>query len=526
MKRILTLGLAFLLTILVVFAANLSINDVTIQGQQGVTATVSFTIQNTNATTPVTLTSSSFSFDANEFKDSDGDIAAITFTSPGTINAASSAQVNVTANVNDHLDQGTYSATVTVSSGIFSDTFVLKLVVNPDVCDEGLKGDLRVTDWDFKENPETDEKDEYYAGDEIVIQDINVENIGDDEITDVIVEAVLYDLTDGDEIDSVKSDSFNLDDGDDKDIDDLELTVPTDADEENDFAVFLKIYEDGEEDTNCNFESKEIDVKKRSRDMKIDLTSINPQTAKCGDYVDFNINIENIGSKDDSSVFVKIQDPALKITGQTASFSLDSDDDTTKSVRIKLPEDLASGVYSIEAVVVYSGTTPRSDFGNLTITCETNKAPVANAGSAQTAQTGNIVTLNGAGSADADGDSLTYLWTQVSGLAVQLSSPTSAVTTFIPTVADTYVFKLEVSDGTEKSSSTTSVTVTASATTGATTYQPSSAWDVILKKDSLQKATWIVAIIVLVLIAVYLLKLIFNPVKKRPQQPTPEPEFP
>jgi len=248
---------------LVASAAYLNAPDITIQSQKGTTSTGTLALQNTHTTDSVALTASSFTFDSNEFKDNDGDSAVITFSSPGIIAPSASVNVNVNAVASSKLDEGKYSADVLVQNGAFNDTFKLTLVVNPDICDEGLKGDLKVADWDLKKNPETDEKDEYYAGDKIVIQDINVENNGDDEITDVVVEAVLYDLTEGDELDSVKSDSFNLNDGNDKNVEDLEFNVPLDADEESDFAVYLKVYEDGEEDTNCNFESKEIIVKKR-----------------------------------------------------------------------------------------------------------------------------------------------------------------------------------------------------------------------------------------------------------------------
>jgi len=39
-----------------------------------------------------------------------------------------------------------------------------------------------------------------------------------------------------------------------------------------------------------------------------------------------------------------------------------------------------------------------------------NSAPVANAGPDQNVATASLVTLNGSGSSDADGDTLTYAW--------------------------------------------------------------------------------------------------------------------
>jgi hypothetical protein len=90
-----------------------------------------------------------------------------------------------------------------------------------------------------------------------------------------------------------------------------------------------------------------------------------------------------------------------------------------------------------------------------------NSPPVADAGLDQSALTNTIVTLNGSGSSDADGDPLACLWTQTGGTSVALSDST-ANPTFTPTVADTYTFSLVVNDGTDVSlSSTVSVTVEA-----------------------------------------------------------------
>ena len=84
-----------------------------------------------------------------------------------------------------------------------------------------------------------------------------------------------------------------------------------------------------------------------------------------------------------------------------------------------------------------------------------NKAPVANAGSDQTVNTGATVTLDGSGSSDPDSNDITYQWTAKSGnpATVTLSSATVASPTFTaPSTAGTYTFTLVVNDGTAKSS--------------------------------------------------------------------------
>lgn len=78
-----------------------------------------------------------------------------------------------------------------------------------------------------------------------------------------------------------------------------------------------------------------------------------------------------------------------------------------------------------------------------------NKLPIANAGVDQTVNEGDLVTLDGSASSDADGQSLTYVWTAPDGIT--LSSATTSKPTFTaPQVAqDTpYTFSLVVNDGT------------------------------------------------------------------------------
>ena len=83
------------------------------------------------------------------------------------------------------------------------------------------------------------------------------------------------------------------------------------------------------------------------------------------------------------------------------------------------------------------------------------QAPTANAGADQTVSEGTTdIQLNGTGSADPNGDAITYLWSQTQGPTVTLSSSTSASPTFdAPAVnsEQTLTFSLTVNDGTEDS---------------------------------------------------------------------------
>jgi len=92
-----------------------------------------------------------------------------------------------------------------------------------------------------------------------------------------------------------------------------------------------------------------------------------------------------------------------------------------------------------------------------------NRAPVADAGSDQSAFTGTVVSLTGVASSDPDGDTLTYQWAFTSvpvGSAAVLSAVSTVAPSFRPDVVGDYVVALTVTDP-SGASSTDSVTVSA-----------------------------------------------------------------
>jgi PKD domain len=81
---------------------------------------------------------------------------------------------------------------------------------------------------------------------------------------------------------------------------------------------------------------------------------------------------------------------------------------------------------------------------------EAREPPIANAGPDQSVRMGAIVTLDGTGSFDREGQPLAYSWTQTSGPGVTLNGTTSVQPTFTsPDVRGntTLTFSLEVNNG-------------------------------------------------------------------------------
>ena len=101
-------------------------------------------------------------------------------------------------------------------------------------------------------------------------------------------------------------------------------------------------------------------------------------------------------------------------------------------------------------VIVSDGQASAEDSVQITVD-SINHVPVAEAGNGIIATIGQKVTLDGCGSYDADGDSLSFIWSQVDGPRVSLSAPNSVNPSFVSTEIGTYIFELKVYDGKDTS---------------------------------------------------------------------------
>src|SRR5690606_10864927 len=114
-------------------------------------------------------------------------------------------------------------------------------------------------------------------------------------------------------------------------------------------------------------------------------------------------------------------------------------------------------------LVVNDGTfVSASDSVIITVLPVPNEAPAAEAGTDQSALVGDEVVLDGSGSTDPDGDTLTYTWTLIvpDGSTATLADATTAAPSFTPDLAGEYAATLVVNDGTVDSALDT-VTISA-----------------------------------------------------------------
>lgn len=100
----------------------------------------------------------------------------------------------------------------------------------------------------------------------------------------------------------------------------------------------------------------------------------------------------------------------------------------------------------------------------LVVASKTNPPPAANAGDDRSVFVGQVVTLNGSGSSDANSDRMRFNWNgtrREDGSTVALSDRTTVAPSFTPDKPGTYIIQLVVNDGTSDSTPD-SVTITAS----------------------------------------------------------------
>ncbi|MBM4065868.1 MAG: hypothetical protein FJ266_09555 [Planctomycetes bacterium] len=175
-------------------------------------------------------------------------------------------------------------------------------------------------------------------------------------------------------------------------------------------------------------------------------------------YVGNTVTLDGSGSSDvDGNALSYSWSFTSRPSGSTAALN-----DTT-SANPTFTVDKA-GTY-VASLIVNDGTVNSAP--DTIIISTINVAPVADAGVDQSVNVNDTVTLNGSGSSDADGDTITYGWsftTKPSGSTAVLSGATSANPTFTADKVGTYVVSLMVNDGTVNSSPDT-VTITANAVT-------------------------------------------------------------
>lgn len=259
----------------------------------------------------------------------------------------------------------------TADDGVTEDT--VNMTIQGSFCEEGsVGGDLEITTFDV-EVVEGEGDDDAWKLLDIVEIEVEVENIGDDEVEEVFVEIGLFDSNGRNEISDLEFESDDeeeieigdLDDGDEETVT-FRFQVPADF-EDGDYRLTVKAYSDdvGEDeqcvDTSDDLDENErytiIDVEREDDEGKFiafDDIVFTPTEATCGDRVSMTLDVFNIGDEDQDQVRVNLRNTELGINEFVEiRTDLDQGDRETVSFEFVIPDDAEDKFYTLNLFAEY-----------------------------------------------------------------------------------------------------------------------------------------------------------------------------
>lgn len=320
----------------------------------------------------INLTGLTVNLSQTSFKDDDDKQFTVTASLTDTnLNVSGTTTGTVAINVPNNAAFDEHEIVVSVKANEFPQgaSFTLRLEVNPNGCKAGIVGDMSI------EIKDPDDGDEFEIGETITIR-VEVDNDDTDD-HDFVVKAMLYDATDHKKLETVESDEVNIDDDNSETIE-LDLEIPTDKniDEDNDFVLLVKAFEDGNENEFCDDNTDDIlDIKIEvpSHKLVIEDASLTPSQVQCGQTVTASVDVKNVGSSNEKRVRLGVREPTLNINVFSDTFELEEvgeDDEASRTLTFQVPGDAKTGTYTVEAIAE-SGTAPKaSELLNLQVTCE------------------------------------------------------------------------------------------------------------------------------------------------------------
>ena len=267
---------------------------------------------------------------------------------------------------------GKYSETITLTGVNQTDvtdnaTKSVVLTFANTYCEYGVLGDLEISRVSDKSTG-TEDDWEWKPLDEISIE-VKVENNHPDNDIDVIVKLGLYDPNEGDfielEEDDEPEEDININE-DDSDTVTFNFVVPSDV-EEGSYELYIKAYEDGEEETQCSDNiiqtsyQKTVKINKESNEVmieNIEYASTNP----CGQDAEFKVKVVNIGNKDEDKVKVLLRNTELGINQESIGFSLDKGDSYTVTFYVPIPKDAEEKAYLMELTTFFDYKKSSDDY--------------------------------------------------------------------------------------------------------------------------------------------------------------------
>ncbi len=534
-------------------------NKLTISGQKDFSAKRKFTLTNKGSTVltiPVTTgivvkqTDKTFT---NSFEDDDGDKIQFTFVNsdntniafPLTLNPGENKEVYIKSSIDQDSDTGSYSGTVTVTATELTtqlSPFNLEVNVDPEICEAGrVKEKVEFDSHDSGnlildlDNP--DSGDNFNPGEKISIEG-SVENKANED-KDVIVEAVLYNIDRNKVVERVETDSFEVVESEDESFT-LDLEVPVDDSslkEGDKYRLYIKVYEDSNEDENCNYDDLDMDFDRQDHQVVITRAEVTPSVASCNANVNFAVEVQNAGKKVEERTSIKLRESELGLNYETDYFSLakfdKSGDNIIKTLTYKIPNGIAEKDYFVEVLSIFDGGKKTdSELVKLTIkgcSAVQDSLQLSLVQDSITATPGKLFgfpfKLRNTGSTvqTYSVEISTGVWAnqlQDQTVTLQPGQETTVYSYLTPKsdlTSGSYTLDIKVKqDNKVVKTQTATVQIpqagnSGGTPTGGTTYQPSVSLDSIWRNLAGSTAFWIIAIIIVFALVIYILTILLRP---------------
>jgi hypothetical protein len=237
-----------------------------------------------------------------------------------------------------------------------TDTKTETIIFVNSFCEAGENGTLEISDLDI-DNLDGDD-DEWQPLDEVELS-IDVENTGNDEVEDVILEIMVLDDTNDDVTGDFDFDDEEIDLGDiDEDEEETgifkigELSPEVD---DGDYRIFIKAYSEDDEELNCIASSSsfsediyhQIIVEKEEENAIVVQDYDALREAQAGDSVEVTFNAYNIGEEEEDDVLVTLRNSDLGVDEREHIRNFDVGDKEEITFSFKIPEDAEGDTYNL-----------------------------------------------------------------------------------------------------------------------------------------------------------------------------------
>lgn len=267
-----------------------------------------------------------------------------------TLDAGQSQTITLSAIIPSNMNVGTYTAVLNASNSQTSTT--QNIVLSQGYCTKGRVGN------DFEIRTLTDEKLdnedswEWYPGQNIEIT-VKVRNDYDDDL-DAVLEYDLYDTETNEFVELADNTKDISIDSDSTEEITLKFTVPANINidsSEKIFRLYMKLYEDGNEDERCtdSIESssfKDIEIKTEKRALKINDLEF-PESALCSDTFLVTGKLLNTGRSDEDKVKLVLLNRELGIESTKEFSNLDQGESSTFSLSGIIPANATEKIYTL-----------------------------------------------------------------------------------------------------------------------------------------------------------------------------------